>query len=163
MTTFSDATGANTTGADTTGDGATGDDDFWRALDRLAGESEIVIDRPRGSAHPRHPEIIYPFDYGYFAATRAGDNAGIDLWVGDLAERTLTAIIVTIDLFKRDSEIKVLLGCSPAAQQVILATHRQGAQSALLITRPTHGQGATRAQGDRDDRANDSAEEARHA
>lgn len=40
------------------------DEDFWQALDELIRTSEIVIDRPRGSAHPRYPEMIYPVDYG---------------------------------------------------------------------------------------------------
>lgn len=28
-------------------------EDFWDALDELVSNSEIVIDRPKGSAHPR--------------------------------------------------------------------------------------------------------------
>ena len=28
---------------------------FWEALDRLVSASTIVIDRPKGSAHPRYP------------------------------------------------------------------------------------------------------------
>ena len=39
--------------------------DFWDALDQLTADSEIVIDRPKGSAHPRFPNFIYPVDYGY--------------------------------------------------------------------------------------------------
>ena len=33
--------------------------EFWDALDKLVANSEIVIDRPKGSAHPRYPELIY--------------------------------------------------------------------------------------------------------
>ena len=40
-------------------------EDFWKALDELVNSSEIVIDRPRGSAHPRFPNFIYKVDYGY--------------------------------------------------------------------------------------------------
>ena len=29
------------------------DEDFWNALDALVNTSVIVIDRPKGSAHPR--------------------------------------------------------------------------------------------------------------
>jgi inorganic pyrophosphatase len=39
--------------------------DFWQALDSLISMSEIVIDRPRGTTHPRYPDFIYPLDYGY--------------------------------------------------------------------------------------------------
>ena len=33
--------------------------DLWNALDELVNSSEIVIDRPKGSAHPRFPDFIY--------------------------------------------------------------------------------------------------------
>lgn len=39
--------------------------DFWRALDSLVDNSEIVIDRPKGTAHPKYPDFIYKVDYGY--------------------------------------------------------------------------------------------------
>ena len=44
-------------------------EDFWKALDELVSNSEIVIDRPRGSAHPRFPDFIYKVDYGYLKDT----------------------------------------------------------------------------------------------
>ena len=38
-------------------------EDFWNALDELVNTSEIVIDRPKGSVHPRFPDFIYRVDY----------------------------------------------------------------------------------------------------
>jgi inorganic pyrophosphatase len=38
---------------------------FWAAAEHLVSTSEIVIDRPKGSAHPKLPEVIYPVAYGY--------------------------------------------------------------------------------------------------
>lgn len=35
------------------------DRDFWNALEQLVGNSEIVIDRPKGTAHPKYPNFIY--------------------------------------------------------------------------------------------------------
>ena len=32
--------------------------EFWNLLDELVHSSEIVIDRPKGSVHPRYPEQI---------------------------------------------------------------------------------------------------------
>lgn len=29
------------------------DDDFWKILDSLINDSEIVIDRPKGTIHPK--------------------------------------------------------------------------------------------------------------
>ena len=38
---------------------------FWKALDELVSNSEIVIDRPKGSAHSKYSDFIYKVDYGY--------------------------------------------------------------------------------------------------
>ena len=86
--------------------------EFWSYLERLLAEHQLVIDRPRGSGHPRFPEQTYPLDYGYLEGTTAGDGHGIDVWRGSLAEPLLDALLLTIDLYKRDAEIKLLLGCS---------------------------------------------------
>ena len=53
--------------------------DFWRALDSLVDNSEIVIDRPKGTAHPKYPDFIYKVDYGYLKNTSSMDGAGIDV------------------------------------------------------------------------------------
>lgn len=41
------------------------DNDLWKALDELVISSEICIDRPKGTAHPKYPNFIYRVDYGY--------------------------------------------------------------------------------------------------
>lgn len=96
---------------------------FWAAVDRLVSDSEIIIDRPKNSAHPRFPDMIYPLDYGYLAGTASADGDGIDIWLGSLPERRTQAIICIVDLMKRDSEIKILIGCTEAEQEIILKFH----------------------------------------
>jgi inorganic pyrophosphatase len=115
---------------------ALGANEFWAAVDALAASSRISVDRPRGSAHPRFPAFVYPLDYGYLEGTSSPDGGGIDVWIGSLPERHVTALVVNVDLCKRESEIKLLLGCTPQEQQAILAMHQIGAQSALLVARP---------------------------
>jgi inorganic pyrophosphatase len=110
-------------------------DDFWEFLDKLIQDSEIVIDRPKGSRHPRHPEIIYPLDYGYLAKTQSPDGDGIDAWRGSLPQTRLETILITVDLGKRDSEIKLLLGCTPQEIQIAYKFHNTGAMRAALLTR----------------------------
>ena len=110
--------------------------EFFDAFDTLVSSSKIVLDRPRGSAHPRYPDFIYPFDYGYLNGTHSGDGDGIDVWVGSKAEQRITGIIVCVDLMKRDSECKVLIACTHEEMLAITAIHQQGLQSALLIERP---------------------------
>ncbi len=114
--------------------------EFWQRLDELVRTGTVVIDRPAGSRHPRYPEFTYPLDYGYLAATRAADGGGIDVWRGSLhvdGAVSVTAIVVNVDLVKRDTELKLLLNCTPDEACRILATHNVGRQSAILIARPT--------------------------
>src|SRR5579872_4585496 len=111
--------------------------DFWQALDTLVASSKLVLDRPRGTAHPRYPEFRYPYDYGYLAETRSGDGHGIDVWIGSLPERTITGVIYTVDLHKRDAEMKLLLGCMQEEAEAIVALHARGDQSAMLVRRPS--------------------------
>jgi inorganic pyrophosphatase len=109
---------------------------FWHHLDVLVAAAEVVIDRPAGSAHPRYPDFIYPLDYGYLQGTTAGDGAGVDVWVGNLAQREVTGVICTVDLTKRDVELKLLLGCTPAEMDIALTLHnRSEGQAGHLISR----------------------------
>ncbi len=112
------------------------DTPFWSALDRLVDESRVVIDRPKNSAHPRYPHCIYPVDYGYLADTASMDGGGIDLWRGTSETGTVDAVICTIDLLKRDTEIKLLLSCTPEEQEIILAFHNDSEfMKGILISR----------------------------
>lgn len=109
---------------------------FWHTLDELIATSEIVLDRPCGTTHPRYPGMVYPLDYGYLKETRANDGAGIDVWIGTLPERHLTGIVCTADLRKRDAEIKCLLGCTEAESEMIASFHRAGGMAAMYLPRP---------------------------
>lgn len=100
------------------------DEYFWRALDELVNNSEIIIDRPKGTAHPKYPDFIYKVDYGYLKNTSSMDGAGIDVWVGS-AERKIDAIICTVDLMKKDSEIKILIGCTEEEKSIVYETHNE--------------------------------------
>ena len=93
---------------------------FWATLDELVATSEVVVDRPRQTAHPRRPELIYPLDYGYLRGTTAGDGHGIDVWLGSSEVRQITGIVCTVDLWKRDAELKVMLGCTPDDVVIII-------------------------------------------
>lgn len=34
--------------------------EFWTFLDLLVAQHPVVIDRPKGSYHPEHPQSLYP-------------------------------------------------------------------------------------------------------
>jgi len=99
------------------------DSKFWERLDNLIKSAKIVIDRPKDTHHPNFPEVIYPIDYGYLEGIQGGDGSDIDLWVGSKPDKTLDAIICTVDIRKKDTEIKLLLGCTEAEKIKILDFH----------------------------------------
>ena len=100
------------------------DNEFWDALDALVRDSEIIIDRPKGTAHPRYPDFIYRVDYGYLKNTTSMDGAGIDVWVGT-AEKKIDALMCIVDLMKSDSEIKILIGCTEEEKAAVYETHNE--------------------------------------
>jgi len=99
--------------------------EFWLALETLVENSEVVIDRPKGSTHPKYPGFVYPVDYGYLKETSSMDGEGIDVWMGSDQKRQIDAVICTVDLMKKDSEIKILIGCSEEEKQAVLVTHNE--------------------------------------
>ena len=98
--------------------------EFWKALDDLVANSEIIIDRPKGTAHPRYPDFIYRVDYGYLKDTSSMDGAGIDVWVGS-GDKRVDGIICTVDLMKKEAEIKILIGCTEEEKAIICETHNE--------------------------------------
>lgn len=108
---------------------------FWTMLDSLVKDSEIIIDRPKGTAHPRHLNFIYQVDYGYLKNTSSMDGTGIDVWVGT-GEKRVDAILCTVDAMKRDSEIKILIGCTEEEKQLVYQTRNESQyMKGILIRR----------------------------
>ena len=92
---------------------------FWKVMKDIHGEDSRVfrmhidrmdygyilgrtvsgtIDRPVGSAHPRHPDLIYPVNYGYVDGVLAGDGAEQDVYVFGASEpiRSFTGKVVAV-------------------------------------------------------------------
>ena len=108
---------------------------FWGFLDHLVASNQLIVDRAKNSHHPHYPEIIYPLDYGYLEKTGSVDGGGIDVWIGSSGTHDPTALIMTVDLQKRDAEIKILLGCTEVEIQTILDFHNTKTMRALLLRR----------------------------
>ena len=57
-----------------------------------------TIDRPSGSRHPKHPDMVYPLNYGYIPGITAGDGDEQDVYVfgtdGPITEFTGKVIAV---------------------------------------------------------------------
>ena len=102
---------------------------FWKIMKDVHGEDSRVyktnivsadygdvlgitvsgtIDRPLGSAHPRHPEMIYPINYGYVDGVFAGDGAEQDVYVFGTAQplETYAGKVIAVDHRLNDNEDK---------------------------------------------------------
>ena len=114
--------------------------DYWLALEQMVETCEIVIDRPKGSRHPRYETVVYPMDYGFLKGTGAIDGGGVDIWVGSsTSEDGVVGVLATVDLFKKDAEIKILYKCTETEITEALTTANSGYQSAILVRRNLHG------------------------
>ena len=41
----------------------------------------VVVDRPLGSRHPEHPDLVYPVNYGFIPGILAGDGEEQDAYI----------------------------------------------------------------------------------
>lgn len=99
--------------------------DFWIRTDRLLAASEIVIDRPKGTTHPRYSEAVYPVDYGYLKGTSSGDGNEIDVWRGSMTASPLVGVVCTVDTLKGDAEVKLLVGCTDDEIEAVDKFHNE--------------------------------------
>lgn len=90
----------------------------------------VTVDRPAGSRHPRHPDLVYPMNYGFLPGTISGDGMAIDVYVlgidapVDLIECVVIAVAVRAD----DAEDKLVAaptGHSYSAAQIAEAVQFQ--------------------------------------
>lgn len=101
------------------------DKEFWKMLDKMFETYKIVIDRPKGTHHPKYSDYIYPLDYGYLDGTVSSDGAGIDVWIGSDKNKIVSGIISSVDFIKGDSEIKILYACTSDEIELIYKDHNR--------------------------------------
>ena len=111
------------------------DKEYWCGLDEIFATSKIIIERPKGTSHPKFKDFIYPVDYGYLENTKSMDGNGIDIFVGTKKIKSIDAICCNVDLMKRDSEIKVLYGCTKREMEEIYKCINSQFMKSILITR----------------------------
>ena len=64
------------------------------------------IDRPLNSSHPRHPEMIYPINYGYVEGVIAGDGAEQDIYLFDCNKPVETYTGKVIAVYHRTNDVE---------------------------------------------------------
>jgi inorganic pyrophosphatase len=74
----------------------------------------VVIDRPFGSTHPRHPDIVYPINYGYIPGTMAPDGHPIDAYVlgAEYPLERCSAKVIAVIHRRDDVEDKLVVAMS---------------------------------------------------
>lgn len=109
---------------------------FWDLLERLLHSSKVVIDRPKGSVHPGYERLVYKLDYAYLDGTKSSDNEGIDVWIGSEPRKQLNAVMCTVDLVKKDAELKLLIGCTQKEKAYINSLYNEWSQmGGILVER----------------------------
>lgn len=70
----------------------------------------IKIDRPLGSAHPKHPDIIYPVNYGYIPNVLGGDAEELDVYLlgVNIPVKEYSANVIGIIHRRNDTEDKLV-------------------------------------------------------
>lgn len=81
-------------------------------IEYLGKEVEVHVDRPLGSIHPKHKDLIYPVNYGYIPGTIAGDGEEIDAYIlGEYVPLThYTGKVIAVIKRKDDVEDKLVVG-----------------------------------------------------
>ncbi len=64
------------------------------------------IDRPLGSRHPRHPDMIYPINYGYVEGVIAGDGAEQDIYLFDSDQPVDYYTGIVIAVYHRTNDVE---------------------------------------------------------
>jgi len=90
----------------------------------------VTIDRPIGAIHPKHPEIIYPINYGYIEGVIAPDGEELDVYVMGVEEplREFTGRVIGIVHREDDVEDKLVAALDGAVytqNEIAEAVHFQ--------------------------------------
>lgn len=90
----------------------------------------IKIDRPIGSAHPKHSDMIYPVNYGYIPGVLGSDGEELDVYLlgVDKPIDEYTARIISIIHRHNDIEDKLVAapeGMSFTRKEISEAVHFQ--------------------------------------
>lgn len=82
-------------------------------LDYLGKEVFVKIDRPLGSVHPEHNDLIYKLNYGYLPNTCSSDGEEQDAYIVGVDEpiQEYTGIVKAIIIRRNDIENKLVV-CS---------------------------------------------------
>ncbi len=96
----------------------------------LGREVEVRVDRPLGSVHPRHPDLIYRVNYGFVPNTCAPDGGEVDAYILGVDEPLESFQGLCVALLRRtdDDDDKLVVApknLSLTDDEILSATHFQ--------------------------------------
>ena len=71
------------------------------------------MDRPIGTPHPKHPDIIYPINYGYIPEVYGGDGEELDVYLLGVNERVEEYTAKIIGIVHRKNDVEDKLAAAP--------------------------------------------------
>lgn len=67
---------------------------------------KITVDRPKGSYHPKHPDLYYPVNYGYVDGVMASDGEEQDVYILGVDEPLNEFIGEIIAVIHRENDLE---------------------------------------------------------
>ena len=67
---------------------------------------KVVVDRPLGSYHPKHEDILYPINYGYIEGIIAPDGEEQDAYILGVNEPVKEFVGKIIAIIHRDDDVE---------------------------------------------------------
>ena len=91
---------------------------------------KITVDRPKGSCHPRYPDLYYPVNYGYVDGVTAPDGEEQDVYILGVDEPLEKFVGEIIAVIHRENDIEdkwvaVPKGMMLTADEIIKQTYFQ--------------------------------------
>jgi inorganic pyrophosphatase len=77
---------------------------FTKSTDYIGKEVEMIVERPMGSAHPKHAHITYQVNYGYIPNTLSPDGEELDAYLVGVSEPLKTFKGICIAVLRRTEE-----------------------------------------------------------
>ena len=74
---------------------------------------EIKIDRPIGSAHPKHLDLVYPINYGYIPGVLGGDGEELDVYLLGVSKPIKEYKARVIGIVHRHNDVEDKLVAAP--------------------------------------------------
>lgn len=75
---------------------------------------KVIVDRPLGTHHPKHPDILYPINYGYLPGIIAPDGEEQDAYILGINEPVKEFVGRVIAIIHRFDDVEEKWVVAPA-------------------------------------------------